>query len=337
MESKMPLETSTLRPGLLVSLKTTVKGNVSYHKETIEEDHLTDSGAKMAKWETERKIADPIEHERAQEARSKASHVIRRVCSATAFGLLCPEDKADELAAAIAEARGVADAFNASASITNLGVYVVCGRVSQNDVEAVRAINSEVRELMDAMQDGLRNMDVQTVRAAAQKAKSLGQMLSADASEKIQVAIEVARKAAREIVKAGETGAAEIDTATIRKIAEQRTAFLDLDAAGEVIRPAETARALDFEPEEASEPVAPVATVAGPAVELGEEEPEPSEEEVGSVVRDAALEQYADGLRKLGVNEDDIARAKAQAVKENSDAPMLALAKANPLFRAFAR
>jgi hypothetical protein len=243
-----PLQPSTLRPGLLVSLKTSVTGNVSYAKRTIEEDHVTQNGEKLAVWETERKIADPNEHEKAQKARGEAGNTIRSVCSATAFGLLCPLDKADKLAEAIAKARAIADEFNSKATLTRLGIYVVTGHIAQSDVEAVRAINSEVRELLADMQEGLSNLDVKTIRTAAQKAKGLGQMLSEEASTKIQIAIEAARKSAREIVKAGEGVAVEIDRETIKRIDQQRLAFLDLDDQKEIVTPITAGRAVEFAP-----------------------------------------------------------------------------------------
>ena len=134
------LNHSTLRPGLLVSLKTSITGNVSYTKQTIEAEHVAADGAQLAKWETERKIADPAEHEAACVARGKASNAIRRVCSVTAFGLLCPESEGDKLEGAIAEARAVAEEFNSKAAMTRLGVYVITGRIAPDDVEAVKAI-----------------------------------------------------------------------------------------------------------------------------------------------------------------------------------------------------
>ncbi len=249
----MALQHSTLRPGLLVSLKTSIHGNVAYSKRTIEADHVTPTGAKLAVWETERKISDPDEHERACKARNEARAIIVGVCSATAFGLLCPEEKADKLDAAIASARAVAEKFNETATISNLGVYVITGRVAQDDVEAVRAINSEVRDLMEAMQEGVKNTDVKAVRAAANKARALGQMLNANASEKIKAAIEVARQSARKIVKAGEGASVEIDTVTIKKIEQQRVAFLDLSGADDTsssVVPAAAARAIEFAPVE---------------------------------------------------------------------------------------
>lgn len=242
----MSTKISTLRPGLLVSLKTSVRGNVSYRKVTLEADRITEAGTQEAKWETERVIVNPVEYEEAKKIRSKAGGVIRSVCSASAFGLLCPEIASDQLDAAIQEAKALVEAFNKEAELTRVGVYVMTGRIAPDDVEAVRAINSEVRDLLADMEQGLRNLDVKSIREAASRAKSIGEMLSPDAQARITIAIETAREAARNIVRAGETASVEIDRRAIAKITEQRTAFLDLDDAGEVIAPPETGRALDF-------------------------------------------------------------------------------------------
>jgi outer membrane receptor protein involved in Fe transport len=252
----MAVQYSTLRPGLLVSLKTSVQGNVSYAKRTIEADHVTPTGAKLEVWETERRVAAPEEHERACKARNAAGSVIRSVCSTTAFGLLCPEDKAAQLEEAIGRAREIAAEFNATATVSQLGVYVITGRVAQDDVEAVRAIKSEVRELMESMQNGIKTLDVKAVRAAAIKARSIGQMLSDDASDKIKVAIDLARKSANAIAKVGEGVSQEIDLETVKKIEQQRVAFLDLTGDDHdgitAVSPAAAARAVDFGPD--SEP-----------------------------------------------------------------------------------
>lgn len=252
---------STLRPGLLVSLKTSVTGNVQYTRRDIETDHLTKTGAKLAKWETERTIVDPVEYEAATKARSLAASTIRGVCTASAFGLLCPEDSGDRLDAAVKQARAIAESFNASASITRVSVYVIVGRVAADDVEAVRAINSEVRDLLREMESGLQNLDVKAVRDAASKARNLGNMLSPDAAARIQIAIDAARGAAKRIVAAGTQAAQEIDRATIARITEARTAFLDMEEAKEVAAPQAEGRALDL-PTDESPAIAPVTAAA---------------------------------------------------------------------------
>lgn len=249
------MQSTTLRPGLLVSLKTAIHGNVTYSKRVIEDEHLTEAGQEQATWETQRVISNPVEHERAKKARSKASALVRGVCAASAFGLLCPENKADDLAAAIGEARKVADEFNATAELSNISVYVITGRVAPDDVEAVKAINSEVRDLLSDMSQGVRDLDVKVIRDAANRARELGSMLSPDSEARVRIAIDSARDAARKIVKAGETAAREIDMGAVRKITEMRTTFLDLDEIGEVQAPQAAGRAIDLAQQETTNAV----------------------------------------------------------------------------------
>jgi len=239
---------STLRPGLLVSVKSSVTGNVKYSKQDITPDHLTAEGTRKASWQTERVIEDPEEHARAVWARGRARTIIRGVCANSAFGLLCPEVSEDRLDRAIYDARKVVDEFNVGAKLTRVSLYVIAGRIAADDVEAVRAINSEVRDLLQDMEAGLANLDVKAVRAAADAAKNIGAMLSPDAAARIQVAIDAARACATRINKAGEQAAQEVDLRTIALITEARTAFLDLDQAGEVAMPVAEGRGIDFEP-----------------------------------------------------------------------------------------
>jgi hypothetical protein len=244
----MTIQASTLRPGLLVSLKTSVVGNVRYAKVVLDADKEVDGGALVARWETERTISDPKEHEEAIKVRGKARNAVIAVCAQSAFGLLCPEDKASLLDKAVAEARALADEFNSRARLTRIHIYVIAGRIAPDDAEAVRALNNEITGLMDSMERGLRNLDVRTVREAAARARNVGQMLSPAAQERVAIAVEAARSAARKIIQAGETGAREIDQVALNAIATSRTAFLDLDDSLTIAVPAAEGRAVDFEP-----------------------------------------------------------------------------------------
>lgn len=243
--------TQTLRPGLLVSLKTSVRGNVSYDKRDLQSDTRAADGAAVAKWETVRTITDPVEHEAAGKARGEASSKIRSVCARSAFGLLCPEADADVLEQAIREARKIADAFNDTAKLSRLSIYVITGRIAADDVEAMRAINSEVAELLDQMKVGIETLDVKSIRDAAGRMREMGQMLSPEMEARTKLAIDAAREAAKKIVKAGEQAAQEIDRSAIRRITEARTAFLDLSGdGGDVAQPKAQSRAIDMTPED---------------------------------------------------------------------------------------
>lgn len=222
---------TTIRPGLLVAITGSIKGNVKYHKEDIEAERIVEDGTARAEWNTKRTIKDPKEFKAAQEVMSKASYTIKSVCSriGTMPVYVCPNIAAPDLEKAVAEAKAMCVAFNATSKVTKIRLGVVTGKVAQDDVQAVRAIRREVAELLADMKDGIENLDVATVREAASRAKQLGQMLAPEAEARVRIAIEQARALATRINKAGEQGANEIDARTIATLTEARTAFLDID------------------------------------------------------------------------------------------------------------
>jgi hypothetical protein len=200
----------------------------------------TEGGGVRAVWETEKTIADAVEYEAATKVKSKVRALITGACIYSAHGLLCPEDGIENLEKAMREARQHVKEFNAKAKLTRVSFYSISGRIAADDVEAVKAINAELEGLLARMAQGVEQLDVKAIREAASKAKEVGGMLKPELQARIQIAVDVARSAAKQIVKAGETAALEIDRAAIRKIEESRTAFLDLDEAAEVKAPEAT-------------------------------------------------------------------------------------------------
>jgi hypothetical protein len=256
----------TLIPGLLVSLKTTLTGNVSYRVTDVDR-RVTDSNAQVAVWETERTIADPVEYEAAKKVRSKARSLITSACIPSAFGLLCPERGADKLALMVREAQRIVAAFNSSAKLTRVGVFVITGRVAADDEQAIRAINSEMAELIERMQQGAANLDAAAIREAANKARAVSMMLTDSARERVAAAIDLARKEARRIVKAAETAALTVDSSVVSALAHSRTAFLEVDMPqADVAAPMVEARAVEFEQSNESVP-SQTASVFSPQIE----------------------------------------------------------------------
>jgi len=237
----------TLQPGLLVSMQTAVKGNVSYHEDDRQVQIVDRS--ETTEIRTRKHVADVDEQEVAIKQRTKIRGLILSVCSQSAFGLLCPNNKEAELREAISQARVLVDEFNATAKLTRMSVNVIYGRIAQDDVDAVRAITGEIRGLMDDMQQGLKALDVKRIRDAANKAKQLGDMLSSEAESRLQTAIDAARLSARKIAKAGEQAAKEVDRAAIAKIDMARTSFLDINIEdAHVAEPKAEARSIDLMP-----------------------------------------------------------------------------------------
>jgi hypothetical protein len=151
------------------------------------------------------------------------------------------------LGEAISQAQELTAEFNASAKVTRVDVFVMVGRIAEDDLQATQAINREVSDLLAQMERGVRTLDVEAIRDAAKAAKALSGIIQPEASERLSKAIDSARNAARLIVKAGEAAAVEVDQAAIRAITESRTAFIDLDETAPLAAPVATGRALDLD------------------------------------------------------------------------------------------
>ena len=249
----MSLSSKILRPGLLVGMSTSIKGNIDYTKTVLEEEHIDEAGQLVGSWQTDKVVYDAAEQEAAVKVRSKARGFITSVCAKSDFGYLCPESREADLEAAIKKAIDVCADFNFGARITEVNFFAITGRISTDDVQAVRAIKGELNGLLETMEISIKALDVEGVRAAANKAKKLGTMLSEDGQKSLEGAIDVARAVARKIAKAvtaGEQAALVIDENTLAELASSRTAFLDLDGATELKAPeANTARVLDLAPQ----------------------------------------------------------------------------------------
>jgi hypothetical protein len=241
---------TALRPGILVSARTSIKGNCDYRKTTIQSEHTTPDGEQESIWETKRTIADPDEYERAKKARYEAGYPLRQLCVQTTFGLLCPQDNEAKLDEAVKAARVVVDRFNQTAAITRLKFNIICGFIADDDVEAVRAIGAEMQDLIVQMQEGIETVDAKGIREAANRAQALGKMLTPEAATKVQGVVETARAVAKRIVKAGEQAGVMVDREAIKSLEEARTLFVgDDEAMDDKVQVAaeEDARAIDLE------------------------------------------------------------------------------------------
>jgi len=255
----------TIRPGLLVGLKTRIAGGVRYVRTEI--DDRTDGVREVVEWKTTKTVDDAEQHKAATRVRLDARREIARVCSATSFGLLCPRSEEEALDAAIARAQRMVILHNQEATTSRIELYVLKGRVAEDDEQAARAVASEIRDLIDDMDAAIKKADPAAIRDAATQARQMMAVLSEEKQEIAGKAIEAARKAARDIVrrveKKGEDIAAvlvEIDGSAIQAA---RLAFLDMgDQQVPEVQPAAEAAPRVIDTEEAAE-AAPL-----PAVEL---------------------------------------------------------------------
>lgn len=246
----MSLTYKTLRPGVLVGLKTAIKGeNVTYDKTVIEAEHVDELGQLVGSWQTDKTVADAAEYELAVTVRSKARNLVTGICAKSDFGYLCPDDKLDALEAAIAKAEQICEEFNLTARITEIVFSTLKGRIATDDDKAIRAIKGELVDLLDAMDAGLKALDVKGVRAVVKKAKSLGTMLAPDVQKRLEEYLGDVRSVAVKINAAGDQAAKVLDEEVLKGLANSRTAFLDLDGGGEVQDTTVAGRTLDLDPD----------------------------------------------------------------------------------------
>jgi hypothetical protein len=269
---------SVIRPGLLVSVKSTVTGGVSYQRINLDTNKPAEEGQDVARWETRRVIEDKAEYDAATACRSKATALISRVCSSTAFGLLCPADQEGALDAAIRQARQMVDAHNDAATHTRVTVHALKGRVASDDAEAARAITAEIAELVVRMDAGVKEFDPKKIREAANRARELGNMLSDDKKAKVDAAIKQARAAATAIVRRIEQEGEDRNTVLLDiargQIESARIAFLDMsNEPAEAVEPSPSIDRqrfadLDIGDGEQLEIPATCAPPAAPAIEI---------------------------------------------------------------------
>lgn len=236
---------TTIRPAILVSVRSTVSGGVSYERQDLNADSPSDGSVVVNRWETTKTVQDPVEHEAATKARSAALRGIRKLCTLTGFGLLCPLASEEELDKAIRESREIVMAFNAKATHTRINVNTLKGKIATSDAEAARAILSETAEMIEAMDKAIDRMDVKAIRDLATKANGMSTMVSPELSDRVTAAVDTARKAARMIVqrveKKGEDAAVVLADIQRGNIQRARMAFLNLEAEEEENATAEVA------------------------------------------------------------------------------------------------
>jgi hypothetical protein len=177
--------------------------------------------------------------------------MISRVCARSAFGLLCPTDKANALEDAIAESRALVAAFNKQAKATQVSVYVLKGKIAETDQEAAEAIADELKGLLGEMRNGILMADVDAIRDAATTALQMGKMLDEQTTRKIGAAVEEARNVASEIrrrlAEEADTVAGYVQEVKLINLSESRFAFLDTDEVGEAPKVEAVVRAVEVD------------------------------------------------------------------------------------------
>ena len=204
------MEATTFRAGLAVDLTVRISGGVEYKRNT-KRVRVASTGAKVEEWETEKVTANPEEWENAVALRGELRHSITRLCARTPLGdlLLIPPDREPDVRTALDAARAKVEAHNASATAHHLVMGCVLLRFVPEDEWTARSIRGEIFAVLTRMDTGIGEADPEAIREAADAAKRVLPMLSSAAAPVLELAVDEARRAAREItrriVKGGES------------------------------------------------------------------------------------------------------------------------------------
>lgn len=255
------MKAQLLKPGFMIALASSLKGGVQYQTIHEESDKSSD-GALTEKWETTKTVFDAAEHDRAVKVRGAAQYQVRRLCVVTPFCLLCPESAEGELDIGVEIAKKIVDDFNATAVYTRINFYVLKARLLGNDESTAKAIAGEMRSLLSEMGDAIQKMDPEAIREALTKANQVSEMLVEEQQEKVSLAIELARKAAREITKnlknkaGGALSTVEDFRVQLLAVEKAKQVFLDFEESSELTAeqeaPAVQMRELDLSEGESS-------------------------------------------------------------------------------------
>ena len=152
-----------IKPGFLVSVKTEVVGGCQYLRQDVRKEHTEEGGVEQ-QWVTTKRIIDEAEYDKAGKVRSRARSEIARRCLETPFGLVCREDRIEELRQAIKLAQLLAQEFNLEARYSQISINVLMGRIASDDVEAAERIAEEMRNLAAEITQAVKSADVKAIR-----------------------------------------------------------------------------------------------------------------------------------------------------------------------------
>ncbi|MEK6883204.1 MAG: hypothetical protein AABY22_26495, partial [Nanoarchaeota archaeon] len=231
-----------LKPGILVYLRSEIEGGVKYDSKGLTDEQAEAAGLEVATNVTDtatiRKVGsvivtdDPDEFDRAKRVRGICRRLVSVLCEETPFGLLCPRDKKDDLAAAIRQSYREAEEFNKDSRYSSVRLWITRGYQVVDDAGDIKRVAEEMREILDEMKAGIDGADAEAVRAAMKRAKLVAGMIDGEHAERVKGAIRQAKEMADQIAKAArdraDKGVEIIVRCKTDEILSARASFLDV-------------------------------------------------------------------------------------------------------------
>lgn len=184
----------SLRAGYAVILTTRIRGGV--HNKTLDSEKDQEGRRLTEKKHIVRTVDDIEEHARATKVRADAQSVVRQFCARTDLSLWCADDNLPELRERVKQAKAMCEAFNRTASFSEIEYNVVIARIPPDDAETTREFIASARSLLEDIQSALVARAPNDIRAACVRAVQLQQVLDAASATRLGAAVGAAREAA---------------------------------------------------------------------------------------------------------------------------------------------
>ena len=174
---------------------------VHYQRETLSERQ--DGEREEVTFQTTRVFENKPEAARAKAVYQQVRARLRKLCSRTALGLVCPASQEAALAALVEEIDRTIIEANASFRTCRIEYAVVPVRVEHENARAQEALGRELRRYAERLVEAAASGDVDNIRRILRSGKGL-ETLIADTGLRTQIEDmnEAARKAARTVAKA---------------------------------------------------------------------------------------------------------------------------------------
>jgi hypothetical protein len=223
----MAMEPRKIADGYLVALSTSIENGPQYGRADVTTD--LDGTAERKSWRATKYVAHVAEYERAVDLRSKARTVVARHCAFIGFCFLCRDDRLPRLQTDMEDLQSKVAEFNSTAtSAVRVTVNALIGRLARDDAATIAVVRAEVDGLLSAMKNGAETGDVEAMRSGAKKARNAVKMLTPAMEADFGETITKVQKAAKRLVKAADTAAAQVDADVLADLDGARMRFLDL-------------------------------------------------------------------------------------------------------------
>ncbi len=236
---------------ILVSEVSSSDLGVHYEREVLSEHQVGER--EEVEFKTRRVVANKPEAQRAKAIYQQARAKLRKLCSKTVLGLVCPVAEEARLREVVEEIDALIAEANASFSVCEVSYTVVPIAIEHSNVRAQEALGKEIRRYCERLVEASGTHDAEAIRRVLRDGKGLETLVADDGlraglEEMNEAAREAARVVTRSIKEHEGDAAAARDSVTVRAAADEvarrfpwASAFDVVPSAGTV--PAETGAA----------------------------------------------------------------------------------------------